>query len=71
MRIFPRELLVPRRLKGELPRGRQYDWVRSKSIEDRVESLRKLSGLDFGFDAVARSNWWQAERTRLHDDPEF
>ena len=59
MRVFPQELFICR-LKGELSQGRQYDWARSKSIEEYVEGLRKLSGLDLGVDAVAGDKWWQA-----------
>jgi hypothetical protein len=70
MRLFPQELFI-KRLKGTLPAGRQYDWARGKSVDECVEGLRKLSGRDFGTDAVAWEKWWAEERERQDIDPEF
>jgi len=70
MRVFPQELLILR-LKGELPSGSQYDWARSKTTEQCVEGLKKLSGLDFGADPAAWEKWWKDERHRLDIDPDF
>ena len=61
------------RLKGTLPQSHlaAYDWVRKKTVEECVEDLRKLSGVDFGSNAEAWQRWWDEEKKKLAIDPEF
>lgn len=70
MRIFPQELLI-KRLKGTLPKGKRYAWVNEKSVEECLETLKKLSGIDLGTDPKAWEEWWKVERKRLDIDPQF
>jgi hypothetical protein len=70
MRIFPQVLFIMK-LKGTLPPGPQYDWVRNKTVEESLEGLRKLSGLDLGPDPEAWERWWLEEKERLAIDPDF
>jgi hypothetical protein len=72
MRIPPQELFIMR-LKGTLPKYGlpAYDWARSKTVEECLEGLRKLSGLDLGSDSEAWERWWAEERQRLDIDPDF
>jgi hypothetical protein len=64
------ELLI-RRLKGTLPSGRQFEWVRNKSVEETLEELKTISDRDFGADVGAWEVWWTEERAKLDIDPEF
>ena len=72
MRIPPQELFIMR-LKGTLPKERlpAYEWVRSKTIEECLEGLRKLSGLDLGQDPEAWERWWLEEKRRIGTDSDF
>lgn len=67
MRIPPQELFIMR-LKGTLPKHRlpAYEWARSMTMEECVEGLRKLSGLDLGQDPEAWEQWWLEGKKRLN-----
>lgn len=70
MRIFPAELLI-KRLKGTLPAGKQYEWARSKSVEECLDGLRRISGMDLGSNPEVWERWWAEEKQRRDIDPDF
>jgi hypothetical protein len=73
MRIPAPELFIMR-LKGTLPRDRlpAYEWARSKSFEECIEGLKKLSGLDLGPAPDAWERWWNEEKQKRGiDDSDF
>ena len=63
IRIPVAELMI-NRLKGDLSEGSPYDWARSKSPQECIEILKRLSERDFGADLVAWERWWCEEKLK-------
>jgi hypothetical protein len=73
------ELLI-RRLQGQVPPDKEFNWLRRLSEEDALQELRRRTGRDLGPDPAAWIQWWEAQpaqqqptpqpRRRLFIDPE-
>jgi hypothetical protein len=70
MRVLLAELFIMR-LKGNVPPGKQYDWIRTKTVEECLEGLRRISNQDLVTEPLLWDKWWQEEKKRRDIDPDF
>lgn len=67
----PNAGLLIERLRGRLPEGPGYDWLREMSPEDCLQDLRSLVGRDLGKDPEAWEDWWRKKLPRQWLDSAF